>query len=67
MARSHNKWAQKTLFTSLKMAESTPSSTPTPLKVPRKKDYILQIIQKARFFAMLQRWGKTILSDLNYS
>ena len=60
MARSHNKGAQKTVFTSLKMAESTPTSTPTPLKAPSKKDYILQIRQKARFFAMLtllQRCG----------
>ena len=30
MAISHNKGAQKTLFTSLEMAESTPTRTPTP-------------------------------------
>ena len=42
MARSHYKGAQKTLFTSLLMAESTPPSTPTPFKAPSKKDYIYQ-------------------------
>ena len=51
MARSHNKGAQKTLFTSLQMAESTPTSTPTPFQALSKKDHILQIRQKARLIA----------------
>ena len=40
------------------MAESTPTSTPTPFWALSKKDYILQVRQKARIFCNVKTIGK---------